>query len=63
MGMMIKFELVSQNTKLIYVTDRMISRSSIYKDLNDLKKLFFENESPVRVSIEIKEICHGEEED
>lgn len=61
--MMIKLELVSQNTKLVYVTDRMLSRSSIYKDLNDLKKLFFEHESPVRVSIEIKEICHGEEED
>lgn len=62
MKMMVKIELVSQNIKLVYVTDKHLPYYDIYQLTADTKKIFFDVESPIRTSIEVKEMCHGEEE-
>lgn len=53
--MIVKVELVSETTKFTWRTDHIFERKELYDFVNAIKEMFFQDESPVRVSIDIAE--------
>ena len=53
--MIVEVQLVSEHTKLTWRCNRTIRYPDIYDFIKGMRSLFFENDSPVRVSIDIAE--------